>query len=273
MTTARTLEEIRNERLSLGRQREELVRRMGELRSHRLSLGRPSMSFGLSTAQESKREIDAWKALNPELERRHAEFVNEEDELARRIESLERREHIESRLADRLLGAGVKAKYLEHALQPAPMPALEVARNWLAQPKMWALVLCGTTGTGKTVAGVWAMAETLREAGTVASRRAFEIGRMPLYRSARERDEFKHLSSAVDLLLIDELGASSLTENGRGLLLELLSNRYEASMRTVLTTNLVGAPLQGLLGERIFDRLRDGGRVVDVSGQSMRGQR
>lgn len=260
--------------------RANLARRLEEIRTERISLGRPALRFSLKTSAErrglttSKREIDEWKALHPELERRHAELVAEELELESRLQEAERRERIEARLSERLQLANAGERSTRHALAPEPRPALEAVRSWFdAKPRPWALVLCGTTGTGKTVAGVWAMAESLRNGETVASRTPTDIGRMPLYRSARERDEFKHLSRAIDLLLIDDLGAYPLTESGRGLLLELLNARYEASARTVMTSNLDARQLQALLGERTWDRFRDGGRVVDVSGQSMRGQR
>lgn len=251
--------------------RQDLARRLEQVRAERGELGRPSLRFSLKDS--TKREIEEWSARNPEKERRHAELVDEEAELERRLAEVDRRARLEARLLERLQEAGAGERSARHALDPEDKPALTVVREWLGVvPRLWALVLRGTTGTGKTVAGAWAMAESLRCGETVARRTPTQIGRLPLYRSARERDEFKHLSS-VGLLLIDDLGTGHLTDNGRGLLLELLNERYEASARTVITSNLDVAQLRALLDERTWDRFRDGGRVVDVSGKSMRGLR
>jgi len=59
----------------------------------------------------------------------------------------------------------------------------------------------------------------------------------------------------VDVLVIDDLGASRLTEWSIEQLYNLINRRWLEELRTVATTNLTPAQLEEALGSRSFSRL------------------
>lgn len=87
----------------------------------------------------------------------------------------------------------------------------------------------------------------------------------------RETDAVAALTSP-DLLILDELGVQVGTENEKLLIFDLLNERYEARLPTILLSNLALEDAKRYLGERIYDRMReDGGEVVVFDWASHRG--
>ena len=75
----------------------------------------------------------------------------------------------------------------------------------------------------------------------------------------------------LDLLVIDEVGVQSGTENERNILFDIINGRYENMKSTLIITNLDRSQLPDYLGERIVDRLREnGGMLIPISGKSCR---
>lgn len=124
------------------------------------------------------------------------------------------------------------------------------------------LIFAGRPGTGKSHLAC-AVVEALTPGRAVRRRKWLEI--------AREiRDTWRRGSSvseravveqyaALDLLLIDEVGGSAGTELERAQMFDVLDARYENKLPTVLITNLSMEALKREVGERVIDRLRDGG--------------
>jgi DNA replication protein DnaC len=54
-------------------------------------------------------------------------------------------------------------------------------------------------------------------------------------------------------------------------LFDIIDKRYRDVKPTILISNLTKAELKGFLGERSFDRLREGGLWVDFLWESFRG--
>lgn len=232
------------------------------------AIGRPVPRFGnLRAVNESLFEIREWDAANPTEAANHRALCDEVD----RVEAAELEAERSTRRAERITAAidssGAGTRSLEAATAPKNTQALAATRAWLSDPKQWALVLRGDVGTGKTVAACWALKTVAKQAETVAFRRGGEIVRLSGFdEGARELSRLK----AAGLLVIDDIGAEQLTDWGRSLLSELLDTRCEGRLRTVLTANPTWDELVKRLGSRIVDRLRDGGRVVELSGESMR---
>lgn len=70
--------------------------------------------------------------------------------------------------------------------------------------------------------------------------------------------------TAPDLLILDEVGVQFGTEFERHMLFDILNERYERRLPTILMSNLPVEQASDYLGERIIDRLREdgGGRIV-----------
>jgi DNA replication protein DnaC len=228
----------------------------------------------LHAIQRSMRDLKAWDVAHPDLAAEHHRLVDQ-------LEVFERHETASNRamrLAERAVGvlerSGAGERSLKAAASPQQTHALEAAQLWMSEsPPRWALMLRGDVGTGKTVAACWSLRRAALQGESVAFRKSGEVTRLSGF--AAGADELRMLKG-VGLLVIDDVGAESLNEWGRALLVELLDYRYEENARTVLTANPPweapdGKPsLVSRLGQRIVDRLRQGGRVVELEGRSMR---
>ena len=62
-----------------------------------------------------------------------------------------------------------------------------------------------------------------------------------------------------DLLILDEVGVPHGSNTEKLILFEIINGRYEAVRPTIVISNLDAAGLEQFLGERAFDRLREGG--------------
>ena len=129
------------------------------------------------------------------------------------------------------------------------------------------LWLCGNTGTGKTLLGSSICRETM---GTFcrsynikddidASRtfKATETKRMVIERYANYR-----------LLVIDEVGRGGADE--RDYLWQILNERYENEVSTVLITNMSKGELKEFLGEPVYDRFVTNCISLTFTGESYR---
>jgi DNA replication protein DnaC len=77
--------------------------------------------------------------------------------------------------------------------------------------------------------------------------------------------------ASPSLLVLDEIGATSGSDHERQMLFELVNQRYEARRPTLLVSNLNAEEVRVFLGERIMDRLRDGGgKMLRMDWESFR---
>ncbi|MBC8951736.1 ATP-binding protein [Xenorhabdus sp. PB62.4] len=137
------------------------------------------------------------------------------------------------------------------------------------------MILCGRQGTGKTHLAV-SICREIATGGdeavfiTTASRiiRAFRRS----WNSEGEMSEFDTLKfySELNLLVIDEIGVQYGTESERNILFEVLNNRYEDLLPTVLISNLPVTELAQFLGDRTLDRVLQGGTVLAFDWESYR---
>jgi len=137
------------------------------------------------------------------------------------------------------------------------------------------LLLLGHPGTGKTHLAC-ALINALLPAQRVRRRQLPQIIR-ELRASWQDRQapgeaEVIRLYGRLDLLIVEEIGLGSGTEAELNALFEIMDERYEARLPTVLTSNFGLARVREVLGERITDRLReDRHHVLALSGSSWRG--
>jgi hypothetical protein len=157
----------------------------------------------------------------------------------------------------------------ELGLEPGA-PSLRLADNDALRavrgPAVAILILAGATGTGKTTAAAawaWPRRGLWRTAG--------DLARMSWY----EKGAVQQLVQAA-ALVVDDLGVQVDDTKGvwRSRLGELVAARFGERRPTLITTNHTGDDLRRILDDRIKDRLRQDGRVVECVGESLRvGQR
>src|SRR5690606_23131134 len=81
------------------------------------------------------------------------------------------------------------------------------------------------------------------------------------YRRDSTQTEAEAIASFVtpDLLILDEVGVQFGSDTEKLILFEIINGRYESMKPTIVISNLAIGELEAYLGERAFDRLREGG--------------
>ncbi|MFO1380850.1 MAG: ATP-binding protein [Chitinivorax sp.] len=140
------------------------------------------------------------------------------------------------------------------------------------------LVLLGKPGTGKTHLACSIAVELMRRAGKQALYRTVrdlvrEV-RATWHREAAETeiDVIARLTQAP-LLVLDEVGVQSGTDNELATMFDVIDGRYRQELPTIVISNLNRQGLQDAIGERMCDRLRDDGSVIVFDWSSHRGNK
>ena len=225
-----------------------------------------SMCPGCSAEQQAQ---DADKlARKQDYDRRQAE-----DAQCRRIEALFQRAGIPPRFQDRTLD-----NYT--ATEEGQARALRIARMYVEmwpemQDKGTSLIFSGKFGTGKShlacaianavmATGSSALSTTVSDA-LRSIKRAYDKG--------SELSEADAINTLVQprLLVLDECGMDYGTEHSKTLIFDVLNKRYEELRPTLILTNLDAPALREYFGDRVVDRLREGGgKLVNFNWDSHR---
>jgi len=129
------------------------------------------------------------------------------------------------------------------------------------------LLLLGKVGTGKT-----------HLACGIANRLLHKMTRRVVYRTVGDilmdirasfgsREEVSEMElmrpiMSADLLVLDEVGATKPSEFELATLYRIINGRYEKCLPIVIVSNLAASELGEAIGERCFDRIKEGGAVV-----------
>jgi DNA replication protein DnaC len=206
-----------------------------------------------------------------EEQRRVAE---EEEQRQRRMEQRLSMSGIPQRFRDRTFDnfiADTEPK--RHALAVAVEFAAEFSDHY---ERGTTVIFSGKPGTGKSHLAL-AAAMSVMKSKTALYINALDLIRMvrDTWRRDSEMSEVNVLNelSTVGLLVIDEIGVQYGTDGEQVILFDVLNRRYRDLMPTILLTNLGKAGMKEFLGERSFDRLREGGIWVAFDWESHRGTR
>lgn len=172
--------------------------------------------------------------------------------------------------------SGVGKKYLDKSLEnyitetDEQKDILQKVREFIEKVNnglcrtLW---LCGKTGTGKTLIGACICLETMGtfkksyeikdDIDTSKTFKATETKRMVIDRYAN-----------YHLLVIDEIGRGGNEE--RDYLWQILNERYERELSTVLITNMSKMELKMFLGETVYDRFVTNCTSLTFTGESYR---
>jgi hypothetical protein len=124
----------------------------------------------------------------------------------------------------------------------------------------WGVVLAGPPGNGKSLAAAYAIA---RAGGVWIDARRLANPKMEI--DAAER---------APLLVVDDLGTEYSGTNAYATerAAALLELRYQDRRRTLVTTNLRRDDFAARYGPRLFDRLRDRAKFLELLSPSLRGR-
>ena len=140
------------------------------------------------------------------------------------------------------------------------------------------IVMCGKPGTGKTHLAAAISNKVIADYGMSV----LFISVMQALRRVKEtysRDSEKKESEVIrafntpDLLIIDEIGVQFGSDTEKMILFEIINNRYQNVLPTILISNLSLDELNDYIGERVVDRMREGGgAVISFDWESYRGK-
>lgn len=136
------------------------------------------------------------------------------------------------------------------------------------------LILTGKVGTGKTMIAT-CMINSLYKSKRVKIIKLADMLRYikGAYQSGAEYTEHQAIEgfSKFDLLVLDEVGASRETDNDKLLIFDVIDGRYQNMLPTVIISNLNIEGIKEALGDRVVDRLRDGGgNMIGCDWESFR---
>lgn len=215
----------------------------------------------------------------PECSQIEAERVSEE----KRIEA-ERERQI--RMESRLNRAGIPTRFRKKTFDSfdantnAKENCLGIAREFAIEFKDnlslgSTVVFSGKPGTGKSHLAIAVCMNIMAAGHTAMYLNALDAIRM--VRSTWKRDSERSENAVmndltdVDLLVLDEVGAQYGTEGEQVILFDIINRRYQEQQPMILLTNQGKDGFRQYLGDRAFDRLREGGRWVAFDWESHRG--
>ncbi|XUA17467.1 ATP-binding protein [Citrobacter sp. OP27] len=126
------------------------------------------------------------------------------------------------------------------------------------------MVMCGKPGTGKNHLAL-AIARYVIEQHqssvifTTALKIAREFKSTWSKASTRCEDDVIGFFTCADLLIIDEVGVQFGSEAEKLIMFEIINTRYERMKPTILISNQNKEELAAFIGERVIDRMNDGG--------------
>lgn len=140
------------------------------------------------------------------------------------------------------------------------------------------LLFLGKIGTGKTHLAIGIAHHIMakgKQAVFVRVKRAVEMVQETYGRNAAQtKEQVLRDFIDADLLILDEGGLQRGSDDEKLILFDIINGRYENSRPTIITSNLGALELKDAIGERSYDRLREGGgKVVQFEWESYRARR
>lgn len=177
---------------------------------------------------------------------------------------------------NRLAFAGIPKRFKNKSLDnyescPRSRKAYEACKRY-SQKLDWvqengtSLIFCGKPGTGKTHLSIGIMQEAIRKGVDVRYSTVIEMIRdvKDTYSRGAEKTEKQVIDyfSSISILVLDEVGMQIGSDTEKLILSEIINNRYADIKPTILISNLGISELKAYLGDRIFDRMKEGGGTV-----------
>lgn len=215
---------------------------------------------------KSPERLAEWRAEHPEQAAAEDRAIEEARAAGReRADSVRggaRPGQFSEEIRRRMLASGAPPERVADWLQPRDAPSDRLVRAWLADlerpeaPHL--LILTGSSGAGKTVAALDALAWALRRKDRRPARFATTRALLALGRWGEDAPAWTCAMEAR-MLVLDELVGEGLDRYRADRLEELLCRRYDLGHPTVITSNLAPLALEDkrTFGERVASRLGD----------------
>jgi DNA replication protein DnaC len=236
----------------------------------------PYTSTGTRYTVGKGREI--WSPC-PECARERAESERESAEIAKQQRAREQLEEMLGRAAIpvRFIGRTFENYHADTAGQRAALTAArDYAENFERHARSGeSLLMLGKAGTGKSHLAS-AILQAIMPAHCGLYSTAADV--IEMVRETWRRDSEKsqgrvlHTLSTVPLLVLDEIGVQYGTESEQNTLFQIIDRRYRDRRPLILMANLQPTELQALLGDRVYDRLREVSKVLTFDWDSFRPQ-
>jgi len=162
-------------------------------------------------------------------------------------------------------------------VQPRYAEVREWVHRYLADPEaVGTLLLTGPVGRGKTCESVGALRGCLLDSAARGRRMTWQYARhTDLNAMLRPASDGSHLEAldqacAVDLLVVDDLGVGQYTDWAADSLYRIVDSRWSNERPMIITTNLLGEELAGVIGDRIASRLSEGTMVALIDTGDLR---
>lgn len=212
----------------------------------------------------------------PECEREREQQRIADEAAAAKREAAERK----SKLIDELIGnSGIPKRFLGKTLKSYQVSCKEqqdvindakAFLNEFNSPQGHSgrcMTMLGNTGTGKShIASAIALCVIKHYGGTARFTSVSEINRLvresKSYNALHTETEIITALGNYDLLIVDEVGIQSGTDAESRALFDVFNARYQNMKPTIVISNLDITQLKDALGERVIDRLKEGGGLI-----------
>jgi len=148
--------------------------------------------------------------------------------------------------------------------------AYDLSKQFAENPENKVLIFCGNNGTGKTHLAC----AVIRNYGgeyITSSMLALKYESAVGYKADMTREEIILHYSRCKMLVIDECCKYFLnSELEKFLLIQIVCNRYENNLPTILISNAKKNDLVAFMGKAVFDRLCDVCTAIEFDWQSRR---
>lgn len=258
----------------------QIERKLEELKSPPLEI--PNSSVEISTGQcdkhgefEQRNRISTGPIKIPTRPSECPTCMREELDLLKRELEQQTREARKRNVERLLLDLNIPERFTECTLdnyEPSCDDSRRALRVCQAYAGKWperlkrggGLVMCGKPGTGKNHLALAIAKRVIEEhQSTVTFTTVLKIARefkSTWSKSAtRTEDEVIRQFTKPDLLIIDEVGAQFGSEAEKLIMFEIINTRYESMKPTILISNQTKDELASFIGERVIDRMSDGG--------------
>lgn len=136
------------------------------------------------------------------------------------------------------------------------------------------LMLLGNPGTGKTHLAVAALNYVIQHHGEVGlyTTAARMFRRIKDTYSSGEETESQAIKAfaSPSLLVLDEIGVSFGSDSELNYLFDIMNERYEQCLPTIVVSNVQPGELGQWMGDRVVDRLRECSKLMVFSWESAR---
>lgn len=250
--------------------------RQVEIDAQMVALGRPhlplSALFNVAARAAWRADVEAWEQANPDGAIRWRELFGQA--VAADMELYEQRYGHEAFQCEQMRMAGFpEALVAKAARELRENACFTTTRDWLRDGTTWCLVLTGLPGCGKTQAATWAAFQLMLRNFAPRFVQCIKRCDSPLF--GVEAEEYRWRCATAGALVLDDLGEGEQRNEKRsawrGWVDDVLSQRYDARRKTVITTNRSTAELAAWLGARLVDRLNTG-VIVSTNEASLRGR-